>query len=224
MIKQLHRWLPERALVIVADGSYAVVAFLAHMIRLPHVTLVTRMRLDAALYDPAPKREAGKRGRPAAKGKRQPTLAKRLTDPDTIWQTCTVSWYGGIRRSVEMATGTALWYPFHEVRTHLGIETQRQWSDLAILRTTPALLGLLSLSPFSLISCWVSNPFLFVRLLGIPKPCQLFRTRWPSFVCSCGPPAFLLGPLFITRSSQSHGLSLTILWIRSPLPRDLDKV
>jgi hypothetical protein len=34
---------------------------------------------------------------------------------------------------------------FEEVRTHLGVETQRQWSDLAILRTTPALLGLFSL-------------------------------------------------------------------------------
>ncbi len=34
---------------------------------------------------------------------------------------------------------------FEEVRRHLGVETQRQWSDLAILRTTPALLGLFSL-------------------------------------------------------------------------------
>lgn len=33
----------------------------------------------------------------------------------------------------------------HEVREHLGVETQRQWSDLAILRTTPALLALFSL-------------------------------------------------------------------------------
>jgi hypothetical protein len=195
MIRQLHRWLPERALVIVADGSYAVVEFLANLVRLPHVTLVTRMRLDAALYDPAPIREAGKKGRPAVKGRRQPTLAKRLIDPATAWQTSTVSWYGGVTRSVEVATGTALWYhagvapvpirwvlirdpegqfasqavlctdqhadplqilawfvmrwpvevTFHEVRTHLGVETQRQWSDLAILRTTPALLGLFSL-------------------------------------------------------------------------------
>ena len=30
------------------------------------------------------------------------------------------------------------------MRRHLGIETQRQWSDLAILRTTPVLLGLFS--------------------------------------------------------------------------------
>ena len=34
---------------------------------------------------------------------------------------------------------------FHEVRAHLGVETQRQWSDLAIVRTTPALLALFSL-------------------------------------------------------------------------------
>src|SRR5712691_1935372 len=107
MIWQLHRWLPQRALVMVADGSYAVVEFLAKVVRLPLVTIVTRMRLDAALYDPPPAREAEKRGRPAIKGKRQPTLAKRLADPETVWQTSTVSWYGGITRPVEMATGTA---------------------------------------------------------------------------------------------------------------------
>jgi hypothetical protein len=34
---------------------------------------------------------------------------------------------------------------FQEVRTHLGVETQRQWSHLAIARTTPVLLGLFSI-------------------------------------------------------------------------------
>jgi hypothetical protein len=34
---------------------------------------------------------------------------------------------------------------FSEVRAHLGVETQRQWSDKAIDRTTPALMGLYSL-------------------------------------------------------------------------------
>jgi hypothetical protein len=33
---------------------------------------------------------------------------------------------------------------FEEVRAHLGVETQRQWSDLAIERSTPVLLGLFS--------------------------------------------------------------------------------
>ena len=35
---------------------------------------------------------------------------------------------------------------FQEVRAHLGVETQRQWSDKAISRTTPLLLGLVSLT------------------------------------------------------------------------------
>ena len=34
---------------------------------------------------------------------------------------------------------------FQEARAHLGVETQQQWSDLAIERTTPVLLGLYSL-------------------------------------------------------------------------------
>ena len=33
---------------------------------------------------------------------------------------------------------------FQEVRTHLGVETQRQWSDRAVARTTPVLFGLFS--------------------------------------------------------------------------------
>ena len=42
---------------------------------------------------------------------------------------------------------------FAEVRAHLGVETQRQWSEPAILRTTPALLGL-----YSLITLWAAEP------------------------------------------------------------------
>ena len=34
---------------------------------------------------------------------------------------------------------------FEELRAHLGVETQRQWSDLAIIRTTPALFGMFSI-------------------------------------------------------------------------------
>jgi hypothetical protein len=196
MIRQVRRWLPARALVVVADSTYAVLELLADAARLLHpVTVITRLRLDAALYDPAPPREPGTKGRPRVKGERQPTLAQRLPDPDTVWETLTVPWYGGGTASINVATGTAIWYhpgdppvalrwvllrdpaeqfepqallstdptvsptqivawfvarwplevTFQEVRAHLGVETQRQWSDLAISRTTPALLGLFSL-------------------------------------------------------------------------------
>jgi hypothetical protein len=196
MIKQLRRWLPDRSLIVVADRSYAAIELLAACAGLTNpVTLITRLRLDAALYSPAPARRAGQRGAPRKKGDRQPTLSSRIPDPATEWDEVTVDWYSRSRRVIRVATGTAVWYhsgmpvvpirwvlitdpagkfapqalvstdmtlsacqivewfvlrwqvevTFEEARAHLGIETQRQWSDLAILRTTPTLLGLFSL-------------------------------------------------------------------------------
>jgi hypothetical protein len=160
------------------------------------ISLITRFRLDAALYEPAPERKPGQTGRPRKKGKRLPTLKKVLKDTQTCWKKVIIpNWYGEGRREVEFVSDTAVWFhngmpplpirwvlirdplgkfksqallcttlneepeqilkwfvmrwqlevTFHEVRDHLGVETQRQWSDWAILRTTPALLGLFSL-------------------------------------------------------------------------------
>lgn len=196
MIAQVRCWLPSRSIVVVADSSYAVLELLASCISLPKaVTMITRLRLDAALYDPAPPRQPGKKGAPRKKGQRQPTLEARLADPKTEWEQLTLAWYGRTTRTVELASGTAVWYhagvpvvpirwvlirdgegkfepqallstdlslsaqqivewfvmrwqlevTFEEARAHLGVETQRQWSNLAILRTTPALLALFSL-------------------------------------------------------------------------------
>jgi len=98
MITQVRRWLPDRLLVVVADSTYAALEFLAHCAQMRNpVTLITRLRLDAARYDPPSPRAAKSRGRPRIKGDRQPTLAERLTDPATVWQTITVTWYGGVQ-------------------------------------------------------------------------------------------------------------------------------
>jgi len=196
LIRLLHRWLPGRQLVVVADSTYAVIELLKQVSETPEVSLITRLRLDAALYDPAPARAPGQHGRPRKKGARRPTLQQMLIAPQTRWSRLTVThWYGGEARVVEVCTDTAVWYhgglppvairwllirdpqdeftpqalvttqldhtpaqmvewfvrrwtmevTFEEARTHLGIETQRQWSDLAIGRTTPALFGLYSL-------------------------------------------------------------------------------
>src|SRR5438105_2897956 len=111
MIRQLRRWLPDRYLIVVADSSYAVLELLACAAGLGEpVTVITRLRLDAALYDPAPVRKPGTNGRPRKKGARQPTLAMRLADPGTAWQRVTVAWYGGTTRTIELASETAVWY------------------------------------------------------------------------------------------------------------------
>jgi DDE superfamily endonuclease len=63
---------------------------------------------------------------------------------------------------------------FEEARRHLGMETQRQWSDLAVLRTTPALLAL-----FSLVTLWASH--LAVER-GPPTECvRWYRKSRPTF-------------------------------------------
>jgi hypothetical protein len=192
----LRRWYPEREIVAVADRAYASLKLLdrCRKLRKP-ITFISRLRLDSALYEPAPPRKPGQIGRPRLKGERLPNLSVVAEDPATVWKLATIAnWYGESERMVEIASETAVWYStglfavavrwvlihdphgefktqallctdldadpekilswfvmrwqlevtFQEVRRHLGFETQRQWSELAIRRTTPALLGLFS--------------------------------------------------------------------------------
>ena len=89
-----RRWLPGRELVLVADGGFAAVA-LGHACRRAGVALVTRCRLDVALYDPPAPKDPRTRGRAPAKGPRQATLKARLADAGTAWSRHRVAWYGG---------------------------------------------------------------------------------------------------------------------------------
>src|SRR5919205_3812544 len=108
MIIQLRRWLPDRPLVVVADSTYAVLELLAACRSLPMpVTLVTRLRLDAALYDPAPPRTPATTGRPRVKGARQLTLEQRLRDGSAGWEREQVRRYGGHRPGAGGGTGHA---------------------------------------------------------------------------------------------------------------------
>jgi hypothetical protein len=191
---QLRRWLPDRDLTLVVDGAFAALEFLDHL-RSVSITGITRLRLDARLYEPPPPRRRGHPGRPSIKGASLPSLKARLEDPKTRWQTATVAWYGNSQRRLQFCSGTAIWYhgglppclirwvlirdpegcfdplallctnpaiepldiladfvcrwqmevTFEQVRAHLGVETQRQWSDKAIARSTPLLFSLFSL-------------------------------------------------------------------------------
>jgi hypothetical protein len=193
----VRRWYPQREIVAVADRAYASLKLLQRCRKLRNpITFITRLRLDAALYEPAAPRRPRQIGRPRLKGERLPNLSDVAVDPRTVWKPTTIAnWYGSEERKVEMASATAVWYStglfavpvrwvlirdpqgefktqallctdldadpkkilrwfvtrwqlevtFQEMRRHLGFETQRQWSDMAIRRTTPALLGLFSL-------------------------------------------------------------------------------
>jgi DDE superfamily endonuclease len=193
----VRRWYPEREIVALADGGYASLKLLDRCRGLSNpITFITRLRLDAALYEPAPPRRAGQIGRPRLKGRRLPNLSEIAEGSRTDWTPIMVAeWYGREKRTAEVVSGTAVWHStglpavplrwvlirdpqeefatqallctklqadpeqiiswfvrrwqmestFREVRQRLGFETQRHWSERAIQRTAPALLGLFSL-------------------------------------------------------------------------------
>ena len=89
---QIRRWLPDRYIVLVADSAFAAIEFLAAGRN--HVCVVTRLRLDANLFDCPPQKRKG-RGRPPIKGKRQRKLSAILKDRKVSWKRYRVSlWYG----------------------------------------------------------------------------------------------------------------------------------
>jgi hypothetical protein len=190
MVKIVSRWL-KRPWILLGDGAYACMDLAIACIQ-RHVTLISRLRLDAQLFEfVIPEKK--KLGRKPIKGKRI-RLKDLLVDPNQIWRTGSVSWYGGEQIEVQYLSFVCLWYhagvapvtlrivlvktpdgknaaetffstnieleptqiidyfvlrwnievTFEETRAHLGIETQRQWSDKAIARTTPLLMGLFS--------------------------------------------------------------------------------
>ena len=183
-----------RLMVLVVDGSFAAVSLALACLK-QDVVMVSRMRLDAALYHRPGRQPASKRGRKPTKGQRQRSLKVWAARSDTPWEEVEVDWYGRKRKRVDLFSRAALWYTprhqpveirfvlvrdpegklrdeaffctrveatpeeilkwvvmrwsvevtFEEARAHLGVETQRQWSDKAIERTTPVLLALFSL-------------------------------------------------------------------------------
>lgn len=215
MVLQLSRWLQGFNVIIVGDTTYSCIELLTA--RPACVTWITRLRMDAALYAPAPERIAGSAGRPRLKGERQPSLSEYLTDTATPWQqVCFTQWYGEKNKIMEIVSSTAVWYhsgmpvlplrwvlirdpegkhdpiaiqctdlemeptdivrhfvkrwqvevTFEEVRAHLGVETQRQWSDLSIARSTPVLMAL-----FSIVTLWADQLFKEQKL-------TTFSTAW----------------------------------------------
>ena len=143
MVMQLRRWLPQRSLVLVGDNSYAVLDLLhcCQSLREP-VTLIARLRLDAALYAPAPPRQPGQNGRPRLKGARRPPLKTLLGQADVTWTSTAVAWYDGTTRTVELTSQTAVWYhsgkPPVLIRWVLIRDPQGAFATQALLCTDPA--------------------------------------------------------------------------------------
>ena len=142
MIQLVVRWWPGREVVCVADTSDAVLAWLDHVNKLPRASGLTRLRLDAALDAPPPRREPRQHGRPRLPGKRRATMEAALTDDETPWTTRAVEpWDGAGPRAVDVCTDTAVWYhagkPPVPLRRVLVRDPKGTFKPQALLSTNP---------------------------------------------------------------------------------------
>ena len=195
MVRQVRRWLGKaKQFIIVGDGGFAIGKLALDCICY-EATLVSRMKMNARLFDFPEERLPGKRGRQPLKGKQLMNFKQMLSLPNLPWKEAEIMGYSGVKRLVRYVSNTCMWgadgsqpipirwvlivdpsgkmdpmplmstdpllapeqmitlyierwnleVTFEEVREHLGVETQRQWSDKAIARSTPILMGLYSM-------------------------------------------------------------------------------
>ena len=114
MVFRLIEWLPDHRFRLVADGAYAPLL----RYEFPRTAVITRIRCDAALFDPASPR-TGRRGRPRTKGQRLATplgMAATLTDAD--WTTVQVCFRGQMVER-KLWSRVVLWYETARSRPHL---------------------------------------------------------------------------------------------------------
>jgi hypothetical protein len=215
MLKQVVRWLNKASTVLVGDGCFAC-AQLAWECLGQDVCLISRLKMNARLFDFPPEDSPGKRGRKRTKGGQLIGFKGMLEIPDLGWKEVTLNGYDKKKKRIRYVSSTCLWgvdgflpvpirwvlvvdpeghldplplmctdvtftpekivelyiqrwnleVTFEEVREHLGVETQRQWSDKAIARTTPILMGLYT------IVCLIANR------LHEDQPIVVAQTAW----------------------------------------------
>jgi len=195
MVRQVRRWIgATRSLILVGDGGFAAGQLTLDCICYG-VTLVSRLKMNARLFDFPAEKAPNKRGRTALKGRRLMNFKQMLSLKTLPWKEAEIVGYSGVKRLVRFVSNTCMWgadgnepipirwvlivdptgkmdpmplmstdplltperiielyidrwsleVTFEETREHLGVETQRQWSDKAITRSTPSLMGLYSM-------------------------------------------------------------------------------
>lgn len=215
MLIQVVRWLKNTPIILVGDGGFACGELAWRCLKLK-ISLVTRLKINACLYNFPPVDEPGKRGRKKTKGARFYSFKEMIGIPDLGWKEIVIEGYGQKKKKLKYISNVSLWgadgflpvpikwvlvidpegeldpvplmstdltlspekiitlyirrwnleVTFEEVREHLGVETQRQWSDKAIARTTPILMG------FYTIVCLICNQ------LHEENPIEVAQTAW----------------------------------------------
>jgi hypothetical protein len=136
LIGLVATWAGDRTLYAVVDSAYAGQELLRD--RPPTVHVISRLRLDAALWTRPRRRRPGQIGRPRKRGKRVPA-PQELAAGWRRWRPLPVVLYGRTVTPHVFAL-TALWYtalPEHPVRVVVVRDPTRRRQDEAFCCTDP---------------------------------------------------------------------------------------
>jgi hypothetical protein len=212
----------------VADSGYASLKLLDRCRGLADpITFITRLRLDAALYEPAPPRRPGQIGRPRLKGERLTNLSVVAQDPSTTWTPISVArWYGKEERTVEVVSATAVWHstglPAVPMRWVLIRDPQEEFETQALLRTD------LGAQPERIIS-WFVRRWQMEATFREVRQCLGFETQrqWSEKAIRRTAPALLalfslVTPLAHRQMAQGSGVVRRAAWYNKEHPTFID--
>jgi hypothetical protein len=106
MVGLIAAWAPQRQIFVLCDSAYAGRMMLEN--RPDNVHIISRLRMDAALYAPPPARKRGQRGRARRRGARLPT-PQRTAQHTKKWRRLHLNIYSR-RVNTLITERTALWY------------------------------------------------------------------------------------------------------------------
>jgi len=111
LVKWVHRLFKDsgHSVKLIGDNAYSVIDLGLSCQNLG-VTLIAPIRMDARLFDVAPPRVVGTKGRPRIVGQRLPLLSTLANDLTQEWEVVELEWYGGTKRMMWLLSNTALWY------------------------------------------------------------------------------------------------------------------
>src|SRR3954471_15360320 len=207
MVGVVAGWAPERPCYLAVDSAYAGRMLLEQ--RPPNVQVVSRLRPDAALWAPAPKRRPGQKGRPRRRGARLPT-PQQVATRCRHWQALAVTIYG---RTVttQVRPVRALWYTAlreHPVQIVLVRDPTGKRRDEAFFCTDPTAEARFIVEAYARRWCLEVTFHDAKQFLGLADP----QCQTPRAVQRTTPFAFLVYDLVVLWFAEHAGAATGPAW------------
>jgi DDE superfamily endonuclease len=211
MVGVVAGWAPDRRFYLAFDSAYAGRALLEE--RPPNVQVVSRLRLDAALWAPAAKRRPGQKGRPRRRGARLPT-PQQIAARCRHWQALSVTIYGR-PVTTQVRSVRALWYAAlreYPVQIVLVRDPTGKRRDEAFFCTDPVATAQFILEAYARRWCLEVTFHDAKQFLGFAEP----QCQTPRAVQRVAPFAFVVYDLVVLWFAEHAHSTTSPTWVVRP--------